>query len=206
MYVPDHFREARPAVLHDFVRDHSFGTLVSHVDGEPFATHLPFLLDAGRGPHGTLRAHLARANPHWRSFQEGTTSLVIFQGPHAYVSPSWYATPVAVPTWNYTAVHVHGQPRLVEDREELRALVDDTVRLYEQLYPEPWRMDRLDEALVDKMLDNIVGFEITIDRLEGKLKLSQNRSAADREGVIAALTRQGDEQSLAVAALMRAPT
>ena len=203
MYIPEHFREARTEVLHDFIRRHSFGTVVSQVDGEPFATHLPFLLDVGRGPHGTLRAHLARANPHWRAFQKDGVALVMFQGPHAYISPSWYATPVAVPTWNYTAVHAYGRARVVEDREALRALVDETVRAYEQAYPEPWRMDRLDDAVVEKLLDNIVGFEIQIDRLEGKLKLSQNRSATDREGVIAALTRQGDEQSAGVAALMR---
>jgi transcriptional regulator len=204
MYIPEHFREARTEVLHEHVRQHSFGTLVSPVEGEPFATHLPFLLDSGRGAYGTLRAHVARANPQWRGFREDGTVLVMFQGPHAYVSPSWYATPIAVPTWNYTAVHAYGKPRLVEDRDELRALVDDTVRAYERAYPEPWRLDRLDAALVDKMLENIVGFEIPIDRLEGKLKLSQNRSAADRAGVIAALTRQGDEQSTATAALMSA--
>jgi transcriptional regulator len=203
MYIPEHFRESRSAVLHDFIRLHSFGTLVSQVEGEPFATHLPFLLDAESGPHGTLRAHVARANPHWRGLHEDAQALVMFQGPHAYVSPSWYATPVAVPTWNYTAVHAYGRPRLVEDREALRALVDDTVRAYEGAYAEPWRLERLDAAVVEKMLDNIVGFEVRIERLEGKLKLGQNRSAADREGVIAALTRQGDEQSTAVATMMR---
>ena len=203
MYIPEHFRESRTAVLHELMRQHSFGTLVSQVDGEPFATHVPFLLDAERGTYGTLRAHVARANPHWSAFQDGGSVLVMFQGPHAYVSPSWYATPVAVPTWNYTAVHAYGRPRLVEEREALRALVEDTVRTYEDAYPEPWRLDQLDAAVVDKMLENIVGFEIPVERLEGKLKLSQNRSAADREGVIAALTRQGDEQSAGVATLMR---
>src|ERR687890_349960 len=109
MYIPEHFREGRIEVLHDFVRRYSFGTLVSQVEGEPFATHIPFLLDGGRGPNGTLRAHVARANPHWRGLRGDTTALVMFQGPHAYVSPSWYATPVAVPTWNYSAVHAYGR-------------------------------------------------------------------------------------------------
>ena len=203
MYIPEHFREGRVEVLHDFVRRYSFGTVVSQVEGEPFATHVPFLLDAGRGPNGTLRAHVARANPHWRGLRGDTTALVMFQGPHAYVSPRWYATPVAVPTWNYSAVHAYGRPRLVEDREALRALVDETVQAYEGAYATPWRLDRLESSLVDKMLDNIVGFEIEIERLEGKMKLSQNRSATDREGVIAALIGHGDEQSAGVAALMR---
>src|SRR5687768_16599374 len=152
MYIPEHFRESSPEVLHDLIRRYSFGTLVSQVEGEPFATHLPFLLEAGRGAHGTLRAHMARANPHWQSLQESATALVIFQGPHAYVSPSWYATPVAVPTWNYAAIHAYGRARLVEDPGALHSLVDDTVRAYEQSYEAPWRMDRLDNTLVEKML------------------------------------------------------
>jgi transcriptional regulator len=203
VYIPSAFRESRPEVLHAFIQRHSFGTLVSRVEGEPFATHLPFLLDADRGPHGTLQAHMARANPHWRRLEEDAEVLVLFQGPHAYVSPAWYATPVAVPTWNYAAVHAYGRARVVDEPAVLRALVDGTVRAYEGAYEAPWSTERLDGAFVEKLLENIVGFEVPIHRLEGKLKFSQNRSPADREGVIAALLRQGDAQSVEVAELMR---
>src|SRR5438105_8078807 len=112
MYIPAAFRESRPEALHALIRAHSFGTLISVVDSELFATHMPFLLDADRGRNGTLVGHLARPNPHWHSF--GSLALAIFQGPHAYVSPSWYATDQAVPTWNYTAVHAYGVPLIVE--------------------------------------------------------------------------------------------
>lgn len=203
MYIPAAFREARPEVLHELIRQHSFGTLVSRVDGELFATHLPFLLDPDRGPCGTLRTHMARANPHWRAFGEAPEVLVLFQGPHAYVSPTWYATPVAVPTWNYAAVHAYGRAEVIDKPEALRALVDETVRAYEGPSDAPWSTERLDGALVDKLLENIVGFEIPVDRLEGKLKFNQNRSLADREGVIAALLQQGDAQSIEVAEFMR---
>ena len=203
MYIPPAFRESRPEVLHGLIRRHSFGTLVSRVDGELFATHLPFLLNADRGPHGTLRSHMARANPHWRGFAVDAEVLVLFQGPHAYVSPVWYATPVAVPTWNYAAVHAYGRAEVIDEPAALRALVDDTVRAYEGAYDTPWSTERLDGTLIEKLLENIVGFEVPIGRLEGKLKFNQNRSPADREGVIAALLRQADAQSVEVAEFMR---
>src|SRR6266516_4165261 len=115
MYIPAAFRETRLEVVHSLIREHSFGTLVSQLDGQLFATHLPFLLDAGRGPQGTLLGHMARANPHWECFSEpDLESLVIFQGPHAYVSPSWYLSDLAVPTWNYTAVHAYGVASILE--------------------------------------------------------------------------------------------
>lgn len=203
MYTPTAFRESRLEVLHELIRRHSFGTLVSRVEGELFATHLPFLLDPEHGPHGTLCAHMARANPHWQAFAEDPEVMVLFQGPHAYVSPTWYATPVAVPTWNYAAVHAYGRATLIDDPKALRSLVDETVDEYESGYDSPWSTKALDETFTTKLLENIVGFEIPIDRLKGKLKFNQNRSAADREGVIAALTRQGDPQSLDVAEFMR---
>jgi transcriptional regulator len=212
MYIPPAFRESRVEVLHDLIRRHSFGILTSHVSGEPFATHLPFLLvlDAEAGPNGTLRSHMARANPHWQGFLEDPDAdvLVIFQGPHAYVSPQWYTTPVAVPTWNYAAVHAYGRPRLIEDRDALRRLVADTVDTYEAdgaYGPDgaAWSLERLDAAYVDALIDNIVGFEVPISRLEGKLKFSQNRSAADRSGVIDGLLRRGDPDGAGVAKAMQ---
>jgi transcriptional regulator len=206
-------------VLHKVIRRYSFGTLVSVLDGELFATHLPFLLDSGRGEHGTLFGHLARANPQWRAFDgaelqrpgEAVTrpaastvpeALVTFTGPHAYVSPSWYETPVAVPTWNYVAVHAYGRPRIVDDPARVHDILQKTVATYEAWFERPWTMDGLPDGYVEKMMANIVAFEMPIRRLDGKRKLSQNRTAADRQGVIAGLRQQGDPEGMAVAELM----
>jgi transcriptional regulator len=202
VYTPPAFREDRHEVLHEVIRSHSFGTLVSVLDGEPFATHLPFLLDSTRGEQGTLLGHMARANPHWRAFAAGGEALALFQGPHAFVSPTWYATEYAVPTWNYVAVHAYGRPRLLEDEEVVRTLLERTVGEYEAPAERPWTIQRLPAEMVAQLIRNIVAFELPIARLEGKRKLNQNRSRADREGVVAALRRRGDALGVAVADLM----
>jgi transcriptional regulator len=206
VYIPPAFREDRRDVLHDLIRRHSFATLVSATGGTLQATHLPFLLDAAGGGRGTLRAHMARANPHWQSFGSGDEVLVMFQGPHAFVSPAWYATELVVPTWNYVAVHAYGRPRLVEEPGAIRELLEATVRTYEGPAAAggdaPWSLDRLPSKFVDQLAAAVVAFEIPIDRLEGKLKLGQNRTRADRRGAVAGLRRQGDPLSLAVADLM----
>jgi transcriptional regulator len=202
MYVPAAFRESRVEVLHALMREHSFATVVSHGEDGLIASHVPLLLDSGRGEQGTLIGHLARANPHGEALRAGAETFAIFQGPHAYISPSWYEAPLAVPTWNYVAVHAYGRPRLVEDEAQLYQIVAETVRVFEARFAYAWDLEaRRDYA--QKLLKNIVGFEIEITRLDGKLKLSQNRSRADREGVIAGLTEQGDPLALAVAGLMR---
>jgi transcriptional regulator len=201
MYVPPHFAESDPAKLHDFIERHSFGLLVSQAGGEPFATHLPLLLDRAAGPHGTLAGHVARANPHWRELA-GQTALAVFTGPHAYVSPSWYEAENVVPTWNYAAVHAYGRVRLIEDRDGLLDIVRRSVTVYEAAMPRPWTLDG-SPTFVDRLLGQIVGFRLPIDRLEGKWKLSQNHPVERRSKVIAALEgRGGDAQ--AVAAMMRA--
>jgi transcriptional regulator len=220
MYIPAAFAEQRREVLHDLIRQHSFGTLVSHTPSGLFATHLPLLLDTERGEYGVLRAHMARANPHWRSFAgasaggdtngrttdgiEPAEALVLFEGPHTYISPSWYETERAVPTWNYVVVHAYGYPRLIDDPAELRALLNATVDEYEREFERPWSTARLPEDYVASMMEGIVGFELPISRLEGKLKLSQNRPPADRKRVIAALRRQDTPASVAVASHMDA--
>lgn len=202
MYIPAPFREERLDVLHETIRQHSFATLVSNGPNGLIATHLPILLDATRGMFGTLVGHMARENPHWQALDGNQESTVIFQGPHAYVSPTWYTTPYAVPTWNYVAVHAYGRPRLVEDDAGLYGIVAETVQVYEAQFDYAWDLAaRRDFA--EKLLKNIVGFEIEITRLEGKRKLSQNRSRADQEGVIAGLTDQGDPVGTALAAVMR---
>lgn len=201
MYVPASFRVSDPIELHAFMRSYSFATLVTHGENGLTATHLPVLLDAEAGPHGHLLGHVARANPQWRD-AEGE-ALVVFSGPHAYVSPTWYETPGTVPTWNYVAVHAYGVLRLVDDRDALHDILTRSVAAYERSMPRPWSYDRSDPD-VEKLLPAIVGFRIEITRLEGKWKLNQNHPEPRRRKVIAALEARPDENSRAVAALMAA--
>ncbi|MGQ0579470.1 MAG: FMN-binding negative transcriptional regulator [Betaproteobacteria bacterium] len=199
IYIPKHFIEHDLARLQALVHAHNFATLVSAHQAQIHVSHLPFLLDA----HGrTLRAHMARANPQWRTLSPEREVLVIFHGPHHYVSPAWYAAHPSVPTWNYAVVHAQGRPKLIEDRERLAVLVRDLVTRHEASSPEPWKMN-LPPDYLDKMLSAIVGFEIEITRLEGKFKLSQNRPEGDMPLVIKALERLGSDDALGVAALMR---
>lgn len=203
MYVPKHFEVTDTAWCHALMRAQSFALMITADDtGAPFATHLPILVDERRGPLGTLRGHVARANPHWRHLAAGRPTLVVFSGAHAYVSPSWYATHPAVPTWNYVAVHASGTGALVEDAEQVRALLADLVHVYESPGPEAWSFEALPADYVAGMQRGIVAFEIPIARLEGKAKLSQNRDAVDRGPTREALAASDDPVARAVAALM----
>jgi transcriptional regulator len=202
VYVPKAFDASDRTWCHALIEAESFGILVSVDDGGlPFATHLPFLLERDRGPHGTLLGHVARANPHWRQFA-GPKSLAIFAGPHAYVSPSWYAVHPSVPTWNYVAVHAYGTPVVIEDPGRIRALLSRLVATHEAGLPAPWSVDALPEDYRAGMERGIVAFEMPIERLEGKAKLSQNRGSDDRARVRAALAASDDRLATAVAALM----
>ena len=203
MYVPKHFDASDPTWCHRLIEAENFGTLVGvDAGGTPFATHLPFLLDADRGSLGTLLGHVARANPQWRHFSAGRPVLAIFTGPHAYVSPAWYGVHPSVPTWNYVAVHAYGVPAVIEDPGRVTALLGRLVQTHEAGRPEPWTMDTLPADYLAGMLRGIVAFEIPLDRLEGKAKLSQNRGAADQARVRDALAGAGDPLAAAVAALM----
>jgi transcriptional regulator len=203
VYVPKHFEVTDTAWCHALIRAQSFALMITADDtGAPFATHLPILVDERRGPLGTLRGHVARANPHWRHLAAGRPTLVVFSGAHAYVSPSWYATHPAVPTWNYVAVHASGTGALVEDAEQVRALLADLVHVYESPGPEAWSFEALPADYVAGMQRGIVAFEIPIARLEGKAKLSQNRDAVDRGRTREALAASDDPVARAVAALM----
>ncbi len=189
MYVPDHFREDRTEVLHEAVRQIGFATLVAqNLD----ANHLPMLLEA-KGETSVLRGHVARANPVWK--QGDGPALAIFLGPHAYVSPNWYPskaeTGKAVPTWNYITVHARGTIRWIQDGEWLRANVTALSQAHEAGQPAPWQVSDAPASYVDGLLRAIVGFELTIENLQGKYKLSQNRDAADRVGVRDAFAREG---------------
>ncbi|OWT80104.1 MULTISPECIES: FMN-binding negative transcriptional regulator [unclassified Achromobacter] len=198
MYTPPAYAEHDSAALHAFMRAHSFATLVTVGEGGANATHLPFLL---RGE--TLITHLARANPQWRDLQAGAPALVLFQGPHAFISPSWYENQQTFPTWNYTAVHVRGQPRLIEAPEDIRAVLQATVATYDSPLGGTWRFDAMPDTLTLPRLKAIAALEIPLASVEGKMKLNQDKSVPDRQGVIAALERQGDADAMAVARLIR---
>jgi len=199
MYIPKHFREDDLDTLHKFMQAYSFATLITQHEGAPFATHLPFILDSERGPKGTLLAHMARANPQWHDFNSAQEVLTIFQGPHAYISPSWYEVELSVPTWNYAVVHAYGIPRIIEDSEELYQILKILIETHEAQFENPWPFQLPDDYL-QKMIRGIVGFEIEITRLEGKFKMSQNRTESEREKVVAAL--QESKDTLAIAELM----
>jgi transcriptional regulator len=203
VYIPKHFQRSDPAWCHALMRAQSFAVMITADDeGVPFATHLPVLVDPARGPLGTLRGHVARANPHWRHLAAGRPTLTVFSGAHAYVSPSWYATHPSVPTWNYVAVHATGRGTLVEDETRVTALLADLVGTYEGGGPGAWSLDRLPADYLAGMRRGIVAFEIAIERLEGKAKLSQNRDAVDQARTREALAAADDPLARAVAALM----
>lgn len=201
MDIPVIYREEDLSKLYALIREHSFATLITVLDGSPFATHLPFLLDESRGQYGTLRTHMARRNPQWQYFNDTEEVLVIFLGEHAYISPSWYVSTPNVPTWNYRVVHAYGVPRLVDDAS-LIDILQETVRQTESSFEQPWELD-IPEDYFQKLLRGIVGFEIEITRLEGNFKLSQNKSEADREGVIHGLNAQGKPGGIEIAKRMR---
>ena len=200
MYVPSSFAETDSVKLHEFMRTHSFATLVSQNDAGLVASHLPLLLDTDAGRMGSLIGHMARANPQWRDIRGEVMAL--FTGPHAYVSPSWYEEEETVPTWNYAAVHAYGTLQLVEDQESLVDILRKSVDVYEGSRPQPWTLDDK-AAYVHQMMRGIVGFRIDITRLEGKWKLSQNHSEERRARVMSALEKQPDEHSQAIVAMMK---
>ena len=201
MYIPDAFAETDLAILHDFIKQHSFGLLASQVDGLPFATHLPFLLERTAGQYGCLIGHMARANPQWHQIGH-QTALAIFSGPHAYISPTWYEADLVVPTWNYVAVHAYGRAEIIEDRATLLEIVQRSVSVYEGSMPRPWSFDGT-ATFIERLLGQIVGFRIVIDKIEGKWKLNQNQPVERRKKVMRALADRGGEDTLAIADAMR---
>jgi len=200
MYVPPPFAVQDLGRLQDFMEQFNFATLVTQRDSELTASHIPFLLDRGVEPYGVLRAHIAIRNPQIKDLQSGSRALVIFQGPHTYVSPSWYVNPENVPTWNYTVVHAYGVPK-IGNKAAMIALLKDLTAKHEGSFEKPWDFDPTSEW-VQKLLMDIVGFEIKIEKLEGKFKLNQNRKPEDREGVIQTLSASDDPLQKAVADLM----
>jgi transcriptional regulator len=210
MYLPAHFEEARQEVLHRLIAEYPLGALVTLGANGLDANHLPFEFDAAQGPHGTLRAHVARANPVWREAAERDDALVIFQGPSAYISPNWYPSKHEahrqVPTYNYMVVHAHGRIAVRDDEAFVRGLVARLTRRMEAGEPAPWKMGDAPADYLQQMLANIVGLEIEVTRLVGKWKVGQNKEARDRRGAADALAQRDDDASRAVAdAMRRAP-
>jgi transcriptional regulator len=202
MYTPSSFEESDRNKLFDFIEQHSFGLLVCDHEGEPFATHIPFLVDRSAAPDGCLSGHMARANPHWKQAADQRV-LAVFSGPHAYISPTWYQSENVVPTWNYVAVHVYGKFCPIHDDQTLMQILRRSVEVYEAPMKEPWRLDA--ESDFNKTLvRSIVGFRIEISHIEGKWKLSQNQPRERRQKVAAELDRSADRDARAIASLMTA--
>lgn len=206
MYIPKHHEETRPEILHGLMKSHPFAAIVTLGTDGLVVNHMPFLIDSACGELGTLRGHMARANPVWRQFSDSFESIAIFPGHDAYISPTWYPSKhehgKAVPTWNYAVVHAHGFPRIIEDAAWLLNHVTELSDTHEAAQRLPWKVSDAPQDFIDRMLEMIVGVEIPISKLFGKWKVSQNRPAADRLGVAAALESRNDDRSRAMAALV----
>ncbi len=194
MYVPTHFQINDASELHRIMTNYPLGVLITTNAGLD-ANHLPFLFDANEGDLGVLTAHVARANPVWEQVANGSEVLVIFRGEESYISPNWYPskheTHRQVPTWNYEVVHAHGKMTVHDDEKFLRGVVGRLTKTHEAMEPKPWKMSDAPQDYMDAMLNAIVGIQITITRLEGKAKLSQNREPRDLHGAAEALTSLG---------------
>ncbi len=195
MYIPPDFLEDDQSKVESLIRAFPFGMLVSCGEGVPVASHVPFLVEQ-RGDARVLIAHVARANPQWQMFDGEREALAIFQGPHGYISPNWYASEDRVPTWNYAAVHVYGAPHIVGAERTQEIIVTLTQHFESSLTP-PWQADELPSSKLKAMLGALVAFEIPMSRVEGKWKLGQNRSAADRAGAAAGVEAMGGDLDLA---------
>jgi transcriptional regulator len=209
MYEPLHHRQENLQAQHALIRNQPLGLLISNGPDGIEANSIPFLIDASASPLGTLRAHMARANRQWRGLQSGGEALVIFQGPDRYISPSWYATKretgKVVPTWNYVMVQARGRPRVIEDATWLRQQIEDLTQMHEGRRAAPWAVSDAPADFIAMQVKAIVGVEMEIARIAGKWKVSQNRPAADREGVLAGLAAEGDAMALDMAEIVRDP-
>jgi transcriptional regulator len=202
MFQPDHFRVDEVGEMHALVRAHPFAALVSMTPSGLYGTHLPTVLK-DEGTSGTIECHLARANPHWKDLAKGEEAMMIFQGPDGYITPNWYATKAqtgkAVPTWNYAIVHAYGRPAIMNDKDWLKRHVTELSDQQERAEAHPWKVSDAPESYIDVMLRGIVGFRFEITRLEGKWKMSQNREAQDRLGVIDGLKARDSGDDLEIA-------
>lgn len=196
MYMPKHFAEPRIEVMHDLMREQPLATLITHSPAGLDANHVPLNFVANGSPFGTLQGHIARANPLWTEIANGIDVLAVFNGPHAYISPSWYATKAqtgkAVPTWNYAVVHAHGTLRVINDEAWLRTQIEALTVHHEASLPHPWSVSDAPADYTEKMIAAVIGIEIKITRLTGKWKTSQNQPAENQAGIIEALRCNGN--------------
>jgi transcriptional regulator len=201
-YLPPHFAELDAATLHALVRAHPLATWVVQHQGELLVNHIPLLLDTERGEHGTLLGHVARANPVWQALADGAPSVAVFTGPQAYVSPNWYPSKhvhgKAVPTWNYATVHAHGVPQAIDDPVRMLDIVTRLTQVHEASQTQPWQVADAPADYIASLLKAIVAIEIPVQRWVGKWKVSQNRPAADQQGVADGLRSEGAEQMAAL--------
>lgn len=209
MYIPEKFKETRPEMLQPIMRAHPLATLVANTESGIVANHIPVMTLAEPAPLGKLRGHIARANGLWKHYRHGSEALAIFHGPDAYVSPNYYPSKQqsgeVVPTWNYAIVQARGTLEFTHEAQWLLELVGKLTHLHEASQPHAWKVEDAPRDYTHSMLGMIVGFEFTITHLVGKLKLSQNRSAEDRQGVLEGLQRAADSESLEMAAMMQLP-
>jgi transcriptional regulator len=208
MYLPPAFAEDRIEVKHGLIHAYPLGTLIVNTEDGPTADLMPFLLYPDEGEHGVLRAHVARANPVWKALADGAPALAVFQGPEAYITPTWYevkrTTGKAVPTWNYAMVQVRGTARAVEDDAWLRRLLDDLTHAHERKMPQPWAVSDAPADYIATMMRAIVGIELPIASIQGKWKVSQNRDMADRASIVEGLRgREADDMAALVAERIR---
>lgn len=206
MYVPSHFKLSDKEMIAKIIGAYNFALLVTSDGASLQASHLPFLLETGKGSKGRLTAHMALPNPQWRDFSDmeasGREALVIFQGPHAYVSPNWYGPGPAVPTWNYAAIHVYGHPHIIQSPDAVRKTLERLVVHQEAASKNPWSMKSQADDFLERMQRGIVAFEIDITRIEAKTKLGQNHPLEKRIGAAEALAASDDPQARAIARLM----
>ncbi len=205
MYVPEHFRLRHDEDALAFMRANPFAILISTTDDGPFATHLPLSVQTKTGENGSetkilVRGHVARANPHWRYLEQQPNCLTIFHGPHAYISPSNYGAHESVPTWNYAAVHVYGNARLFSSEDDLHSMLNELIQSFEPAYRDQW--ESLSQKFRENMLRQIVGFEIAVTKVEGKFKLSQNRTREDQARVMESLGQSADSAISGIARMM----
>lgn len=206
MYIPKHFEEPRIEVMHELMRVHPLATLVTLSSNGLNANHIPLYLTDDSSPFGTLQGHLARSNSMWSDFATDVEALAIFQGPDAYITPSWYATKKetgkAVPTWNYAVVHACGPLRIIDDTSWVRAHLDTLTAHHEADFPEPWAVSDAPHDFTEKLIEAVVGIEIAVTRLSGKWKVSQNQPPQNQAGVIQGLSASGARDAAPMAALV----
>lgn len=206
MYIPKHFSEPNIDALHALMRAYPLATFVSMSEHGLNANHIPLHLDAAKGTHGTLSGHVARAYPLWKEIANNNQMLAIFQGPDAYVTPSWYAskaqTGMVVPTWNYVAVHAHGRVKVIEDKEWLRAHLSSLTADQEAKFKQPWQIEDAPADFIDKLMGAVVGIEMEITHLTGKWKVSQNQSVENQLGVIQGLRERNIPEQCEMAAVI----